>query len=124
MKNLYACTVLLTFTALACADGPSLKEAQQRWLHGNYEEARSLYGTLAKDAKQKVPAVIGLSRTLQSQGEYDKALAQIDTALSDNSNSADLHARRAELLYLRGHWSEADQAADKALALKPDQFGA
>jgi tetratricopeptide (TPR) repeat protein len=122
MKNLYACALLLASAGLACADGPTSKEAYQRWLHGNYEEARGLYESFAKDAKQRIPAVIGLSRALQSQGEYEKALQQIDAALRDNAGSADLLARRAELLYLRGRWSDADQVADKAVALKPDQF--
>jgi tetratricopeptide (TPR) repeat protein len=122
MKHLCACTLLLISAGLGRADGPSLKEVYQRWLHGNYEEARSLYEALAKDAKQTTPAVLGLSRTLQSQGEYDKALERIDTTLADNPTSADLHARRAEILYSRGRWSEAEQAADKAVALKPEHF--
>src|SRR5438093_467000 len=122
MKNLYACTLLVMHAAWACADGPSVKEAHQRWLQGNYEEARSLYEELAKDAKQKPSATVGVSRTLQSQGEYDKALEVLDAALRDHAASADLHGRRAEILYLRGQWTDAEQAAEKALALKPAHF--
>jgi hypothetical protein len=56
---------LLCLTALpALAQEPSLKEARQRWLHGNYKEAQALYETLAKDPKQQVPATLGLSRSL------------------------------------------------------------
>lgn len=122
MRYFYACTLLVTSAALAYAEGPSLKEARQRWLHGNYEEARSLYEALANDGKLKTFAVIGLSRTLQSQGEYDKALRVVEAALGENPTSADLHARRAEVLYLRGRWSDAEQAAEKALALKSENF--
>src|SRR5205085_12098585 len=43
---------------------------------------------------------LGLSRTLQSTGEYDKALAAVDEALKDAPKDAGLHARRAELLHL------------------------
>src|SRR5438876_5579900 len=76
MKYVSPCLCLLgMIVPAAAADGPTLKEARQRWLRGNYEEARGKYETLAQDAKQKVPATIGLSRALQSQGEYDKALS-------------------------------------------------
>ncbi len=122
MKHLYAWGLSLLLAMPALADSPTLKEARQRWLHGNYEEARSLYETLAKDAKQKIPATLGLSQTWQSQGEYDKAQAVIDAALGETANNADLYARRAELHYLRGRWHEAEQAADKAIALKPEQL--
>ncbi|HLJ98210.1 MAG TPA: tetratricopeptide repeat protein [Gemmataceae bacterium] len=122
MKNLYAAVLLILSISLARADGPSLKEARQRWLHGNYQEARTLYEALAREDQQKPSASIGLSRTLQSQGEYDRALEVLDAALAQHLDSAELHARRAELLYLRGRWADAGQAADKALALKPGQF--
>src|SRR5262249_38480941 len=101
---------------------PSLGQARQRWLRGNYEEARALYEALAKDSKAKTAAVIGLSRTWQSQGEYEKALVIITAALSGQLKDADLQARHAELLYLRGRWQESQVAAERALALKPDHF--
>jgi hypothetical protein len=58
MRNFYACTLLVISAALAWAEGPTLKEARQRWLHGNYEEARSLYETLAQDAKRTILATV------------------------------------------------------------------
>jgi tetratricopeptide (TPR) repeat protein len=122
MRSIYACTLLVLSACPAWAETPTLREARQRWLHGNYEEARSIYQSLAKDAKQKTVAVIGLSRTLQAQGEYDKALEILDGAVGENPANADLHAARAELLYLRGRWTDALQVAEKALALKPEQF--
>src|SRR5438309_1069725 len=92
---------LLFLSLPGYAVGPTLAEARQRWLRGNYEEARALYETLAKDAFGRSPkdityaaAVIGVSRSLQSQGEYDKALDVIDAALKSNNSDADLLARR------------------------------
>ncbi len=41
MQIVSACTLLLIAGALAHADGPTLKEARQRWLRGNYDEARA-----------------------------------------------------------------------------------
>ena len=107
MRYLYACWLLVGPAVLAGSAGPTLQEARQRWLHGNYEEARALYEALARDPGQKAAAAIGLSRAWQSQGEYDKALAAIDSALQERSRNAALHARRAELLHLRGRWEDA-----------------
>src|SRR5207244_10580545 len=106
----------------ALAEGPSLQSARQRWLRGNYEEARAQFETLAKDPKQRAAATVGLSRTWQSQGDYDKALAVLDEALKEQPKNVDLLARRGEVLYLRGRWEEAGQAASAALAVVPDHF--
>jgi tetratricopeptide (TPR) repeat protein len=120
--HLGACLLLLAIPSLVPAEAPTLKEARQRWLRGNYEEARSLYEELAKDAKTRVPATVGLSRALESRGEYDKALEAIDAALKDTPKNADLNARRAELLYLRGRWEDAEKAAEEALKSSKDHF--
>src|ERR1043166_3872338 len=99
MKYLYACLFLLS-VGVAAADGPSLPSARQRWLRGNYDEARGQYEELAKNPAHRVAATVGLSQTWQSQGEYDKALAVLDTALRDLPKETNILARRAELLYL------------------------
>jgi len=122
MKCLTAYTMLLLVPGLLGAKAATLQDARQRYLHGNYEEARELYEPLAKEPAQKVPGTIGLSRTLQSQGQYDRALEVVEAALKGLETSADLLARRAELLYLRGRWSEAEQSAATALRSKPDNF--
>jgi tetratricopeptide (TPR) repeat protein len=125
MRHLSACLAVLVVFTVAAADEANLKEARERWLHGNYEEARELFEEVAKDAKdakQRVLAALGISRCHESVGEYDKALAAIDTALKDNAKNPDLLARRAELLYLRGKWDDAEKAADQAIALDKDHF--
>src|SRR5262245_22939483 len=93
------CLLSLCVVLPGLADGPSLPEARQRWLRGNYDEARALYEALAKDPKTRAAAAVGLSKTWQSQGDYDKALSSLDAALKDSPKEADLHARRAEVLY-------------------------
>src|SRR5713101_2791902 len=98
--RLFAVLVMFGVGSAAHAEGPTRKEARQRWLKGNYEEARAQYEALAKEPKQKTAAAIGLSRVHQSLGEHDKALAVLDAALKDDAKSADLHARSAELLHL------------------------
>jgi tetratricopeptide (TPR) repeat protein len=123
MKQLCACLILLSFLRPAIADEAALKEARQRWLRGNYEEARAQYEALSKEARYKAVAAIGLSRIAQSEGDYDKALASVDATLADKPrDAADLHARRAEVLYLRGRWNDAESAANLAIKLRNDHF--
>ncbi len=121
-KHLLACLFVLAGAALASAASPSLKEARQRWLHGNYGEAREQYEALAKDAKLRPAATVGLSRALESEGEYDKALDAVESALKDAPKDAGLLARQAELLYRRGRWDEAEKAANAALDADKNQF--
>ncbi len=99
-----------------------MKEARERWLHGNYGEAREQYEALAKDAKLRPAATIGLSRALESEGEYDKALEVVEAALKDMPKDANLLARHAELLYQRGRWDEAEKAANAAIDANKNQF--
>jgi len=115
--HLWVVLLVLAVPALARAQGTSLKSARQRLLHGNIEEAIGQYEELAKDGKQKAAAVVGLSRCYEAQGDYDKALAGVDDALKSNGKSLDLLTRRAELLYLRGRWDEAEKTAEAALAI-------
>jgi tetratricopeptide (TPR) repeat protein len=115
--------LLILFGPLALQAGtPTLKEARERLLRGNYAEAREQFAMLAKDAKNKVPASIGLSRAHESEGQYEQALAAIDAALKEMPQNPDLLARRAEVLYLRGRWEEADKEAAAALAKDADNF--
>ena len=121
MKRAGACFLMLVLGPSLWAEAPTLKEARQRWLHGNYAEARSLYEKLVKEPADHVQAVIGLSRSHSSVGEYDKALAVVDEALKAGPQ-ADLLARRAELLYTAGKHGPAEQAADQAVALQSECF--
>jgi tetratricopeptide (TPR) repeat protein len=122
-KPLSACLLVLC-AAAALPAAPTLPEARQRLLKGNYEEAQSAYEELLKDAKSRGPAAVGLSRALERQGEYDKALAAVTTALKALPENADLLARKAELLYTRGRWEDAEKAADAAVKVQDKNFTA
>lgn len=113
---------LLALAVVSAVPAASLDEARLRWLKGNYEEAQAGFEELVKDAKLLVPASIGLSRALQSQGEYDRALTVVEAALKARPKEADLLARQGELLHLRGRWDEALASADAALALRERQL--
>jgi tetratricopeptide (TPR) repeat protein len=122
MRLLAAWLLVISVSPLFAADAPTPATARQRWLRGNYAEARGQYEALAKDAKTKSLAVVGISRCWQSEGEYDKALAVVDSALKESARDAELLARRAELLFLRGRWKDADDAAAAALKISKDNF--
>ena len=81
MRPLCACLLILGWTVPAPAEPPTPKEARERWLKGNYEEARELYEGLAKEAAQRETAAIGVSRCWTSIGDYDKALTAVEEAL-------------------------------------------
>src|SRR4030095_11334479 len=98
----------------ALAAGESLKEARTAWLRGNYGEARDGYAELAKKPASKEAGAVGVSKGHQSLGDWKKAQEAIDAALGDLPKDADLLARRAELLYLRGQWGGAEKRAGAA----------
>jgi tetratricopeptide (TPR) repeat protein len=102
--------------------GPSLKDAQQRLFRGNYAEARGMFEALAKDNQHKVAAAIGISRTWESVGEYDKALGVLDAALKDAPASPHLLAQRGHLMYQLGRWAEAEKDVKQSLAYDPNHY--
>jgi tetratricopeptide (TPR) repeat protein len=120
-KFLFSVCVLGLITAPLRAGG-TLAQARQTWLKGNYAEAQEVYAALAKDAKLRGPASIGLSKALVSEGEYDKALGVVDAALKDLPQNIDLLARRAELLYERGRWDDAAKTAQKVVDQQEDHL--
>jgi tetratricopeptide (TPR) repeat protein len=113
--------LLLCASHLPAAEA-TLSEARTRWLHGNYAEAQKLYEELGKTEKTKTAEVLGLSRVLQSLGDYEKALALIDKAVTDDPKQPELLARQAELLHLRGRWPDAEKSANAAIDLDKNQF--
>jgi tetratricopeptide (TPR) repeat protein len=122
MRYLCALLAFMCSAPLVHGGAPTLKEARHRLLRGNYAEARAHYEELTKDPQLKVPATIGLYQTLLSEGDYDKALATLDAALKTTPDDAGLHAHRAEVLYLRGRWEDADKALQQAFAQDKEQF--
>jgi Flp pilus assembly protein TadD len=121
MRSVSALAFVLCLSPLAQAGG-GLKEARQALLRGNYSEARELYAELLKNPQTRASAAIGISKAYRCEGEYEKALASVDEAFKAEAKNPDLAARRAEILYARGDWEGADQAARAALAADEDCF--
>jgi tetratricopeptide (TPR) repeat protein len=124
MRYLSACLAIVCGGLVARGGEPSLQSARERLLRGNYAEARDQYESLAKTASLKTTATVGVYRTYLAEGEYDKALALVDGALKGDGGNAVLLAKRAEVLYLRGRWDGAEQAAKDALKSDKDEFTA
>ena len=119
MKHLLALVVCL-IPALGHAQ--TLTEARAEWLQGDYAEAREMYEKLLKDAKTRYAATLGLSHAWESQGQFDKAGAVIDTLLKKMPKDAPLLARKAELQYLVGQLDTAIVNARSALEHGKDNF--
>jgi tetratricopeptide (TPR) repeat protein len=120
MRRLILLVLLLFWAAPAPAQTPAVARAALQ--KGNYAEAEELYEELAKQPKFAVPAALGLSRALEAQGNYDGALAAIEAGLKSDAAHADLHGRRAELLFERGRWDDAKHATALALKKSPDHL--
>lgn len=114
--------LLLAFVSASLSADPPLKDARRRWLRGDNAGAMDKYQAALKDPALAVEASLGVSRCHETKGEYDKALEAIETCLKDHAKDAQLLARKAELLYFRGNWTEAEQAANAAIAQDKEQF--
>jgi cellulose synthase operon protein C len=121
MKHLVVLSLPLLL-APAVQAGGSLKDARQNWLRGNYAEAREIYGELVKAGKDGAGAIVGLSKAHESEGQYDQAAAVVDNALKREPKSPELLARRAELLYLFGRWTEAEKTAEAGIEAKDANY--
>src|SRR5262245_13065420 len=121
-KKILVAAAILVAVGPPLRAGGTLKEARDTWLKGNYAEAQEIYTALLKGPKLRSQASIGLSKALESEGEYDKALSAIDVALKEAPKGLDLLARRAELLHYRGRWEEAEKTAQQVVEEKDDHF--
>jgi tetratricopeptide (TPR) repeat protein len=124
MRRLLLVCLLFSLTTITTPAAPSLKDARSHWLRGHYDDAIDGYTELAKEAKTRAAACIGLSRVHETVGEYDKALSVLEPALKAEPKNADLLGRQAEVFFLRGRWDEADKAVQAALAENKDHLAA
>lgn len=119
MRRLALVLILMFASPLDAQTPAAARLALQK---GNHAEAEELYEELAKQPKFAALAALGLSRAQEAQGNYDAALAAIDTGLKSDAAHADLLGRRAELLFERGRWDDAKQAAALALKKSPEHL--
>lgn len=101
--------------------GP-LGEARQRWLRGNYEEARAQYEKLLPDDKLRTAATIGICRAWLSEGEFAKAKAVLEEGLKKQADQPDLLAHQADILYQQGQFDAALKLAEQIIKAQDEHF--
>ncbi len=95
------------------------QDARTELQRGNYSEAAEAFADLVKNQKDVVASSIGLSLSLQAEGKYDEALVALQ-----KSDDPEILGQRAELLFLRGRWDDAEKTADAALKKNDRHFRA
>jgi tetratricopeptide (TPR) repeat protein len=124
-------TLILLILALSgafahAADSPAdqFKMAREHLQHGRYDEALELLEPLAAAGGDIDATELALAHceALHSQGKREAAEKVIDEALKKNSESADLHAMRAQLHFERGQSKEAGAEVEAAIKLNTDQL--
>ena len=110
-----------------------LKEAQRLLRNGRYAEAEEKLKSIRDEVKgapgglspeARVRISLDEAECRASQGEYGKAIDGLKAAELEHPKNADLPARLADLLVLRGDWDAADGATKRALKLDPNHLQA
>lgn len=89
-------------------------------LNDQYQEAVAELSNAIERDPDHVTAQISLGVALHHLGEDDRALSCYDAALTIDSKAAEAHYFRANILYERGHVSEAVEEYTMAIGLKPE----
>jgi len=112
---------LVSAVDLARADETSkLADATEHLQRGRYEEAAEAFTEIVESAKDdaKAAAIIGLSRSLESQGEYKEAITRL-TEIAKPSPA--VLAEAARLQFAIGRLEEAAASCEAALKADADQ---
>ncbi|MEK6235286.1 MAG: tetratricopeptide repeat protein, partial [Planctomycetales bacterium] len=109
---------LCCLAAFARADEPSLKQARELELTGQYEESRELFGQLAEE--HPLPAALGESRCLEARGKLDDAQAVLVAAFKKHPAKAEIPAALASLALRSGDLDAAEKHSQAALKLDPN----
>ncbi|WP_020469275.1 tetratricopeptide repeat protein [Zavarzinella formosa] len=104
------------------AKSTPLSEARQRWLHGNYDEARTAFEKLLDDKEYGVPASIGLARSWLEVGDVAKARLALEAADKRTPKNPDIRAWLANLDYDIGNWDDALKTAEEVIKAEPEHF--
>jgi tetratricopeptide (TPR) repeat protein len=99
-----------------------LRTGEQKFLHGNYEGARSDF--LAVRGAERARARLALARVLLRTGDYEGADRELATLVNDKDPvvASDATVLRAELWRLRGRLAEARTALESFVASRPEHL--
>ncbi|MEX1032563.1 MAG: tetratricopeptide repeat protein [Cellvibrionaceae bacterium] len=115
LSTLLAAALLLTAFQ---GHGATLAQADQFYRQGQFDRAAETYEAI--DGNDRIPAVIGASRSYAMIGEYDRAITLCREALAELSDTSRVAIQLAEVLFATGRSDEALEI----LATVIDQRGA
>jgi cellulose synthase operon protein C len=130
MRRTIAIGLLLGMAGTAMAAAPDeVDKARKLWQTGKYAEALEAYDAAGQGPANRTAAVqsriaLGRAECLASQGEPDRAIAALIPLALWPVTIPDVWARLADLQLDRGHWEQAEQAAQHALKADPDHLRA
>ena len=90
----------------------------------DYDRCRAEMLGIAKDPKTEAGAAYYLGRVARMEENYDEALRYLDRAIKLVPSSAEAYTELARVRIGQGQLAAARTAADRALALDPDNFQA
>lgn len=103
-------------------DKPSLLDAQEWFIRGDYERAAEAFEALAAASPAKPDAIIGRARVFLQTGAYEKTIDWLrEHPLEDSS---DWHVVLAEAHHALGRYEETLQSSANAFKLNADHAGA
>jgi predicted aspartyl protease len=121
-RCLIASTLFIAFTTLTEAETCHVihttpSPAEQAFLHGDFDQAASLYQATLLGSPNDVPATVGLVQTLLKQQKIQEADDLIQKALATNPKSGPLVTALGEVQYREGKPWIAGATADTAIKL-------
>jgi tetratricopeptide (TPR) repeat protein len=99
-----------------------LREAMTAADQGNWKEARALSYRAVQQNPGDVNALVALSRTLEQEGQFDLALAQLDQAVKLDPGHFAAQYNRGRVLFEHDHLQDCPTPLEKAIALRPDHI--
>ncbi|GAB1536603.1 hypothetical protein ADMFC3_22340 [Geovibrio sp. ADMFC3] len=116
--------LILAFAVAACAPKAAVelqKNGQNALESGNLTLAAEYFEKAVEKHDSGENRTL-LGDTYFGMKEYDKAFYEYSRALSRNRNTAYLHYKRGEILFIRGKYQDAIMELDEALTEKPKSF--
>lgn len=111
--------LLLSAMPARCDEVPGLTDATEHLQRGRYAEAEEAFSRIIdRDESTRSPeAVIGLSRALESQGDYGTAIARLTEI---ETPTPAVLAEAARLQFAIGRYEESAASCSAALEANPD----
>jgi len=106
-------------TLITKAPPGTIERADELYMRGQYAPAISEYRKLLDSAALRVPAAIGLARTLAMTGKDEDALEALGKVQAEGAKRADWQVAMADALWSVGRYDQALERAAAANDLEP-----